>query len=322
MPEIDTKIKSLATKADHLLTTFTDGKGLLLPKQNESFIDLIQDEPTLIKEVTMHRMTSPIEYINKIDLSKMILRPGRWYDGTPSGTTRALAANERYTLEPSRVELATIEVISEARISYEVLEDVIERDEFEKTVLRHTAAKWARDLERIILLGDTAGGYIEDEVVLNEFDGVLKLVTSKTVDALQNPPSAAVFGAAIKALTRKYDSIDAKWYLSHSMATDIRVARSNRETGLGDANLIGTKELPILGRMAKDIAYMPTGTVLLGDPRNIILGVQRNISLETDKDISRREHIFVTTGRFAVQLFDEKAMVKITNIAPSTITAI
>ena len=313
MPELNTREAEIAKKTDLALSDITSDGGLLNPKQNDTFIDIVQDQPTLVSEVNLHRMNSPKEEINKIDINSMIIRAARQ---ATTGNGRALTEAERFKPVTSQIELNTIEIISEARIRYEVLEDNIERGRFEQTLLRHMGAAWSRDLEKIILLSDTAGSAAAGEEVLDVFDGVLKLVTSKTVDALNNEADPIVFKAAIDAMGRKYmnDRSSLRFYTPFDIANDIRLKRSNRATGLGDTNITGAGDLPIFGVPLKDIAYMPQGTALLCNPKNIILGFQRNVRVETDVDITTREHIFVTTARIALNLFDEKAFVKINNI--------
>ncbi len=307
------KEKEMIQKADLALSDITSDGGLLNPIQNDTFIDLVQNEPTLIKEVNLHRMNAPQEEINKIDIGSMIIKAARQ---SSSGSGRALTEAERTKPTTSQITLATTEIITEARIRYEVLEDNIEKGRFEQTLMRQLAAAWARDLERILIQADTAGSASAGEEVLDAFDGVLKLVTSKVVDAEGREADPVLFKVALDTLGRKYaqDRSALRFYSPFDIANDVRLKRSMRETGLGDTNVTGVGALPIFGVNLQDLAFMNSGTMLLGNPKNIILGFQRNMRIERDVDITKREHIFVATARIAIQLMDEPAFVKIENV--------
>ena len=53
---------------------------------------------------------------------------------------------------------------------------------------------------------------------------------------------------------------------------------------------------------------------MLTNPLNLIWGIQRRVTMEVDKDIRTREFIIVLTARVAVEIEEDEAVVKYTNI--------
>ena len=103
-------------------------------------------------------------------------------------------------------------------------------------------------------------------------------------------------------------------YLSTEQEIEYRDTLANRETSFGDGMHQSTSTVWAAGTPVEGVGLMPGETGLLTHPLNLIFGVQRQIHIESDKDIQNREYIIVLTARVDVQVEEELAGVKYTNL--------
>lgn len=297
--------KEILRKADIAVADLQSGGGYLNPEQADRFIEMVIDQPTILKEVRTVKMNAPQRKIEKIGFDSRIL-----HVAPASGT--ALDETKRSKPTTDKIELNTTEYIAEVRIPYDVLEDNIERENLEDTIMRNMAKRVSLDLEEILIKSDTASG----DPDLAAKDGLLKLATSHVVDMSGDPISKAVFKAGVKSMPNKYlrarDQF--RFWVSPDQETEYRDQLSDRESALGDAVLEGYRPVYAYGVPVVPASLMPADTVLFTHPQNIVFGVQRQISVETDKDISARMYIIVLTLRIDFKYETEDAVVKIINV--------
>lgn len=312
--------QELARRADLVLADLSANGGLLDAEQANTFIDLMMEQPTMLRQVRQVRMSAPERKINKIGFASRIMK------AAPQGTTPYQAddgTNNRYLLAADRskpttqqVNLQTKEVLAEVRLPYEVLEDNIEGQSFESHVMRLIAERAAIDFEEYALYGDTASG----DAFLALQDGYLKRMTSHVVNNASAGVSPAMFQAGMLAMPQKYlrNVAQMKHFVSIANTIKYRGKVAERATGYGDSML--TQSAPIFAHgvpveAAPMIAAQGTGNVgIFTNPQNLIFGIQRQLQVETDKDIRSREIIIVLTARVALQIEEEDATVKYTNI--------
>ncbi len=307
--------KTLLQKADLALADLTADGGLLQPAQAAKFIRILIDESVLLKEAAVVPMRSPKQLIEKIRFASRILRPGV--------ESTALSATDRAKPDLSNVELDAQLFKAEVRLNNEVLEDSIERGSLRQTVMQLMADAISRDMDEIIVQGDTASG----DAFLAKFDGVLKQATSNVVgpvggplvrtvlrDMLKNMPSEFLRN---KRLMRFYTGVDAE--------IDYRDSLIDRDTVVGDKFLERDAPASYSGVPVMDVPLFPEElgggnnetNVLLTDPKNINVGIWRQIRFETDKDISAGVMVIVATLRFDTKFAEETATVKATGVTVS-----
>ena len=316
------KMKEVLAKADMALSDLTTA-GLMNPEQSDSFIRILAQDTNLLNDVRTITMNRPQMTVNKLDLASRALRVAN--QGTISSPlsgeegTRALARADRTKVTTSKVDLTTYEVIAEVNLPYEVLEDNIEggaidNTRFQATVLDKLAERIRIDIEDVMINGDTGSG----DAFLAERDGVLKLTTSNVVNNSGAALDAVTFNEMVQTLPDKFKRVinRYKFYVAHNKALQYMMQVAQRQTGLGDAVLVGGQGvnfapfgIPMIG-----VASMPSAQALMIDPSNILFGVQRNMRLEYDKDTRERVLIMVFTMRFDFKLEQEDMVVKATNI--------
>jgi hypothetical protein len=311
-------------RADLALADLSANGGLLSPEQTNTFLDLVIDQPTILKQVRQVRMPTPTMKINKIGLSGRLLRAASQSGGQQDNGTngRYLPANQRSAPTTSQIEMSTKEVIAEVRIPYEVLEDNIEGDKLEEHIMRLIAAKTSLDLEELALHGDTANA---TDAFLALHNGWLKRATAHVVDNANAGPNDAMITTALLAMPQQYLRYlpQMRAFISQANKIKFQASRIARQTALGDASVTGNLDLVSQGLKIEEAPMMAadlgaTGGVgrkgLITNPQNLIWGVQRQITIETDKDIRSREYIIVLTMRVALNVEDSNAVVKLINV--------
>lgn len=312
----------LIKRADLALGDLSSNGGLLTPEQNNTFIDYILDEPTLLKQVRTVRMNGPEMKINSMGFGSRIMRAA-----SQTGSAADNGSNSRYVLaadrskpSTSQVELSTSEVIAEVRLPYEVLEDNIEGKALETHLIRQIAQRASLDLEELALWANESIG--STDPYLDLFNGWMALASAHSYDHEDAGINADLFPAALLQLPQKYlkDMAQLKAFISHAHRIQYMQYLQNRGTQLGDAALQGTMPLRSAGLTVEASPMMANGPAsavgegLITNPKNLIWGIQRNITLETDKDIRSREHIIVITARVAVEIDVVDATVRIEDI--------
>lgn len=310
--------KELLQRADLAIADLDTNGGLLQPEQANSFIDMIMEQPTILKQVRTIRMNAPERKINRIGFASRILRAA-----SQTGGAEDDGSNGRYVPKAGRAKpttaqivLNTKEVIAEVRLPYEVLEDNIEGQSLESHIMRLIAERAAIDLEEFSLAADTAS--VDPYLALQ--DGWLKRMTPHVVNNASAGIDPDMLTDGLLAMPQKYlrNLNQLKHFVSVANTIKYRQKVSTRATGYGDSAL--TQNIPLYAagvslEAAPMLAAVGAGnTGFLTFPQNLLFGIQRDIRVETDKDIRSREYIIVLTARVALQIDDVDATVKYTNI--------
>jgi hypothetical protein len=313
-----TSNNQLLQRADIALSDLASNGGLLDAEQANQFIDMVMEQPTILRTVRSIRMGAPSRKINKIGFASRILRAAR-----QTGSANDGGDNDRYVLKADRaapttsqIRLDTEEVIAEIRLPYELFEDNIEGQSLESHVMRLIAERAAIDLEEFALAADTASG----DAFLALQDGYLKRMTANVTDNLSAGISPSMFEAGMLAMPQKYlrNLNQMRHYVSVANTIKYRSKVADRTTGYGDSML--TSQAPIYAYGVPVDAAPMLAAVGSGNqgfftfPQNLIFGIQRDIRVETDRDIRSREFIVVLTARVALQVEDTAATVKYLNI--------
>ncbi len=300
--------RSVLEKADLALADLTAGGGILKPAQAQKFMRLLIKDSVLMKLVTVVPMASPKQQIAKIKFGTRILRPGA--EGT------AVAAGDRVKPDISPVELDAKLFKAEVRLSDEVLEDSIERGELRQTLMEMIAEAISRDMEEVIINGDTGSG----DPFLAVLDGVLAQATSNVVDAAGAPLSKDLLADLLRTLPSEHlrDKRAMRFLTSVDADLDYRNSLAERATAVGDKFLEGDTPVLYSGVPVQPVPLFPEDlgagedqtAVLLCNPKNIHVGIWRQIRIESARDISEGVLKIVATLRFDAKYAEEDGCAK------------
>jgi len=313
-----TTSNEVIARADLVIADLDTNGGLLQPEQSKQFIDMILDEPTILKQSRTVRMAAPEVKVNRIGFGERILRAARTTGGEldAGGNDRYVRATDRAKPTTSQMTLTSSEIIAEVRLNYETLEDNIEGQSLESHIMRLIAQRAALDLEEWSLWADTTSG----DPYLALQNGWLKRSVSHVADNLGAGINPDLMANALLALPQKYLKYVAQMRAFVSMANTIRYRQqvAKRLTGAGDSAMMGTLPLYAHGVQMEGAPMLAADNIgatgLLTFPQNLVFGIRRDITVETDKDIRSREYIIVLTLRAGLQIDMEDAVVKFENI--------
>jgi HK97 family phage major capsid protein len=310
------KVKEVLERADISVGELLSTGGLLQPEQAERFIDEVEEQPTMMGLVRVVRMNSHTYKIDKIGFDQRILK------AAPQGTSpfqqddgsnnRNLPAADRSRVTTRQIELVAKEVMAEIHIPYDVLEDNLERGNFDSHVLTLMARRASQDLEEFMISADTAS--LDSYLALT--DGILKLATTNTVDNLAAGMSPDTFRDAMLAMPQRYLRQVGQMKHFTTVQDEIRYRSlvAQRTTGFGDSALTTGASISAHGVPITPSPFMAANVALFTFPQNIVFGIHRDILIETERDIRARELVIVMSTRVDVQVEDEEALVKIINV--------
>jgi hypothetical protein len=308
--------QEIIQKADFALADLQTA-GKLNPEQTDQFIRTLIDQPTILATCRTVAMSSPEMKINKIGFGSRILQAATEYT--------ALSDAQRVKPDLGQIILNTQEVIAEINLSYDVIEDNIERGNvnvplqtgaggLHQTIVDLIAERAALDLEELGIKGDTTS----TDPYLALSNGFLKLATANVASIGAAFDKNAV-KSALKTMPTRYlrNRSSLVHFVSVDNETEMRDQYASRQTATGDQNLEGSLPLYIFGSKIAPVALMPGDQGLFTDPMNLVFGVQRNIQIEYTKDIRARCFVIVLTARVAFAIEEVNAMVKYTGLVGS-----
>lgn len=298
--------RNIIEKADLAVSQMQDNGGYLNPEQSDTFIRKINEQPTIINQVRSVTMNSPKMNIDKIGFGSRILR------AAPS-SGNALKAEDRVRPEFDQVQLDTDEVIAEAHIPYDALEDSIERGDLENTIMDLISQRASLDLEELLITGDTAS----NDPYLALFDGGIQLATHESDGSGLTDINKTAFKNALQTMPEKYlrNLGSMQFMMSPYNTIDYRDTLADRSTGRGDDYYLNRPTVFAFGVPVVSAPKMPNDTILFTYPQNLLFGVQRDVMIETQRDIRSRVLVVVLTMRVAINAEETDAMVKVTNLS-------
>jgi hypothetical protein len=273
---------------------------------------LLIKQSVVMKLATVTPMPAPKYQVSKIKFGSRILRAGK--------EATALAVADRAKPDLSFLELDAQLFKAEVYLSDEVLEDNIERGEFRQTVLEMIAEAAGRDMEEVIINGDTTS----PDPFLATLDGLVKQAKSHVVDAAGVTLTKDLFRDMLRSLPSEYlrDKKAMAFLLSVDAELGYRNSLAERATIGGDKFL--ETDAPVLysGVPITPVPLFPENlgatsdrtVALLTNPKNIHVGIWRQIRLESFRDVSAGVLRVVATMRFDTKFADEIGVSKLINL--------
>jgi hypothetical protein len=302
---------NIIQKADAEVADLVSNGGYLPDEVASSFITDYIKESVVLKSVTVKPMMSHTTVLPKVGISGRVLRPAQ------SG--RALTLTERVEPTTEQVTIETKLMKAEIRLTDEYLEDNIEGGSFKNTIMSMFSEHIALDSDELAVNGSTGSA----DAFLAQFNGMLALTSSHTVNGGTVPIHKGVLKSAVKAMPSQYNRLRNKqeFWTSEDAEIDYRDYLADRATVLGDRFLESMDALRYGGRPIMPIPVFPDNlnggsctNIIYTHPKNFIWGVWRKIKINTDYDVQTGEWIAVATLRVGCNWQEEDAVVKVTHV--------
>lgn len=320
--------ETLRNKDPHARAAFTlstiTSNGLLPEDKANEFVSLAQNATPLLSQCRVVRMASHTLKLPKITFAGAIVRAGTADDAAMSSGNRAAPT-------PTETTLTTKLYSAVVPIGYEALEENVELEALQNTIMNEIAKRWGVDMESLALRSDTT---ISDAtLVANGYalqDGWLKLITSNVVNASNAYVAQSILESARTAVALRFRQEGGyRFSLGEIAANKWREIISGRATAAGDRALL-EEALPVCGGTpVQAVANLPvtsgtpdTAPALFCNPQNLLMGVrtstrgagQNGISVKLfDDPENNRVSIFLRT-KVAFAVMHEAAAAKITNL--------
>ena len=292
----------------------TDEAPLSIEQQRQ-FLRIAIERQMVLPDVRTVMSQSNKWEESKIDFSARVMRPGT--------EAQRLAESDRVKPSTGIVTISTTLHRGEVPISDETLEDQVERAGFGNTVMTMLAEAAGRDIEELMLNGDTSSA----DSWLAQYDGWIKQAQAtggNIVDATSlEQDYQSIFKQLINVLPNKFkrNKGDMRFYVPMVLEENYRDILSARGTPLGDITLEGGKslryqEIPIKGVSLQGITTgsPDTSSILLTDRRNLYAGYNRRIKMETWRDPREGVTSFVVTARTDAKIAVVEATAVATNV--------
>lgn len=274
------------------------GSSRLARSKQERFARTVSESTRILDVARRIDMTSHTHDIDRIGFANRILQRASEGQESTESSKPDFATN---TLESK-------EVMAVAGVTDSTLEDNIEREGFENTLLDLIGDRTGIDLEELFLLGDTDS----EDTFLNITDGWLKKSANEiTGTDFDTADPEDMFDAMIKAVPKKYLRNRSEWtfWVHWDIEDEYRNILRERGTGLGDSAQTTAQQLSYKGFAIEDSSNMPEGTALLAPSSNLVYGIYRDVFIEPDRLPKARRTDFVTTLRVDAHYEDENASV-------------
>ena len=304
--------RTILEKADLALADLRAGNALK-EEAAKRFLRLVTLRSNLLSMVTAPPMNAPKQEFPAIGFGERLLRP--------ASPGVALTEAERAKPDFSTVELDTQSFKAEVDLTDEVLEDNLEGPALRQTVMTLIAEAVSRDIEELVLNGDTASA----DPFYATMDGLRKQAQSNVVDAAGVAMNADVLTDMLRTQPKTYLRDRPRMRFLTSINSELRYRRSlvQRETGVGDRVLETDRPVPYSGVLIEAIPLFPDNLgaggdqteILLLDPKNIYVGFWRKVRIETERSASAGALKIVVSLRFATMFAREDQVVKAINVA-------
>lgn len=309
------------------------GDGILAVEKLGTFLRVVREESPVLGEAKLKKINGSSLAISRVDMANGILTPGQ----DAEGNKRVVPEADEAGSDVKTNSLVPKELIAKLRIDYETLEDNLEQDAFENTLMELLGKAAKEDLERYFMFGDTDVTWSTSKVskLLSINDGWLKTAGNKLYgleseedagdndfdpDPDQDMWPIPLFKALYAAIPRKYiagkiNRSQYRLYVDSSVEEAYSEIVAARPTVAGDNALLGKdvltwRNIPVVDLASfedTDYTSVVGKPAMLTKPANMYWGTKREIRVENEKDIDWRQLKNVLTMRVDNTYEDEDA---------------
>lgn len=269
------------------------GQSVLVAEQADRFIQVATLEPNILNRARRYTMTAPTRNIDRMEIAGDVL-------DLPANIATVDTIPTTYTNALGAYELVGVVGFEDA-----TLEENLERENFENTVIEMYARAVGINLEKFMLTADTGGAGIYALT-----DGWLKLAANQLTGANFDVTDVEdMFDKIILGTPKNYlgNITEFVFYVTYKIRDDYHNRLKQRGTLLGDQALQGQPRLFYKGVELVFNQSIPTGKAWFVRPSNAAYGLFRDIRLEPDRVPKARKTDMVLTVRADANYDDENA---------------
>ena len=315
MPMTQEELLARLDVAVKALTTTDLNGSKLQPEVADRFIRSAIDTSKIIKECRVLPMKSDTRNIDRIYFAARIMQAAT--EATEPGST------SKPTI-PGPRQLIAKEALAAVDVSYSTLEDNIEGESFEDTLVDMIGERASADLEELYLYAAPGalddGGLADAYLQLPAKNGWLRMTAADGVNVVAYADAAPAkisdaLQAMLEAVPSKYFGDLSQWrfYLPFKAERKYREELAERATSAGDRALL--EDVPVFYQgipiiwipkiKGHDVGGTETdrgtaGSVyefLFAHPANLVTGFKRDVTMETERKPRARNIEFTLTCR-------------------------
>lgn len=292
------------------ITTTTLGATALHPEKAAQLIREIEKSTPILGSSRRLNMQSDKRDIDRVGIrSRMMGAPPAEGEPAPETVTPTFSQNQ----------LSVVRAVGVIELTDEALEDNIERENFEDTLIALIGERAGIDLEELYVQGDTISG----DPYLALIDGWVKLA-GNAVTGVAAPATASEFlntdvedmfeTMLVSIITNQVQFMRVRnrmaFWVTWKMENDYRELLRERGTSLGDEAQTEARPLAYKGIPIIPVFNLATGTSLFSFSDNLVYGIRRDIRLEAEREAKASRTDFVVTFRTDCHYEDERAVVR------------
>lgn len=298
-------LKAAATVSSQDTLRIPGAGGLLGVEQADKFIDYMIDSSVLLKQATTLRISGDSRQLDTIEVASRLLRKG----------VEKQAPTETFGVGTGRREVFTTEVILPFDITFQFLEDNIEKDNAEDHVARLMAGTFSNDLEDLGINGNTADAGV-DAAFLTIANGWLKILgadpaVNKYDTNNSTDYAGTVFKGMLKALPDRWkrNPRGLVYLTAPSVEEEYRLSLASRQTALGDRQLIDGSAVTYAGIPVKSVPFLLPGQHLLTKTENLVFAIKRAIRIGRQVQERSRLIEYTMTARVGYEIINPELAV-------------
>ena len=304
--------KSLLAKADTYMADIVLAGGEMKQAPQQKFLAKIMEASKIAKAINVIPLSAPNEVVPIAGFGDFVSRADVEYQESTPATRNALALG--------KIAFSTHDFKATVYMSYKILRENIEKGQFTNTVIELLRKALAKDIDNVVLNGDTAIAPAHPLFpLLSVMDGMRKKITSNILTT--NPFGRAEHITALKMLESKFidDLTKMRWIQATRTTLSNMDEMQQRATALGDKMIEqGFKNFNFDGIPVLSTGLMPTDLgaglneteALLVNTQNAFLGFLQNINIKTQEDIDMGALKIVARYSMDFQFNEEPGNVK------------
>lgn len=282
--------------------------SVLNADQADTFIQVVEKSTPMLEETRRLDMTTPERNIDRTGFGQRIMK-------NPEEESITEASHGTKPEFDTNV-LDVVKIKGIVSIKDDTMEDNIERDNFENTLLQMIGERVGVDMEYLFIAGDetfdSGNDPLDDWEYLSRLNGWYARATHELDGGTDNFDASDVedmFDALFKAIDRKFISNRAQWryWVHYDIEDDYRNVLRARGTALGDTAQTAADGLVYKGIPVVPIGNMPEGRCILGHPDNHAYGIRRDVRIEPEREAKEEQTDFIITARVDADYENEDA---------------